>query len=85
MRGSLFPSSPIFETHDLMFASFLVAQEYEVKSTWNEGRRVIFVFDVDEDFALLRREWLAGKAQVNAQAFANAIKNLKIMVHETGR
>ena len=71
-----------FSSPDFYVSAFLLAKGYKLTRTQSDGSgRVFFVFADDEDRKDLLRAFLYGKAQVECQAFINAIKSLKQVIH----
>jgi len=72
-------------TRDLYFAAFLVASEHVVSRTERPAenpRVLVWVFDVpSEAYQAFRAGYLTGQALVNARAYADALRNLKNMIH----
>jgi uncharacterized protein DUF5659 len=71
-----------FRTPDLYFAAYLVAVGVEMLSPEHISGRVYFLFEVDEEMEALKHGWFSGSGVVPAMPYANAIKNLKSMVHQ---
>ena len=71
-----------FRTPDFYVSAFLIAKGYKLTHTEGDSSgRVFFVFTDCEDRKDLLRAFLYGKAQVECQAFINAIKSLKQVIH----
>ena len=72
-----------WETSDLYLAAFLVARGFELVTSerQGEGWRVVFVFRDDAHLAVVRQTWLTPDGMVVGHRFANAIKDLKGLVH----
>lgn len=69
-------------TSDFYIAVFLLAKGHRLAYVnRDDPRRICFAFDDFQGRADLLRSFLFGEAQVGAQAFINAIKSLKQVIH----
>jgi len=72
-------------TSDLYFAAYLKVAGVSFKETEREGRRVFFVFE-DVDRSVLRdlkNGYFNRTAKVPALSFADEIKTMKQLTHES--
>lgn len=69
------------ETSDLYYAAFLLAISVPFVETKRIGNRVYFIFEHVEGLNDIYKSYFNGKAQVNAVAFTNAIRQMKTITH----
>lgn len=75
-------SASTFECSDLNFASFLIAVGTPLTSLRREEKRVVFLFSCSPtDWATHESQWISGTAQVGARQYADAIRQLKSVIH----
>lgn len=71
-----------FTTPDFYVSAFLIAKGYKLISAQHDSsKRVFFAFNDFEGRKDLLRAFLYGEAVVEPQAFINAIKSLKQVIH----
>jgi hypothetical protein len=70
-----------WETSDLYLAAFLVARGFELADTRREGFRVSLVFRDDAHLQAVLRTWQTPDGVVVGHRYANAVKDLKALVH----
>lgn len=72
-----------YRTADLYFAAVFKASGIPMIRTDREGRRIYFVFKNVRELKVLQAAWVNSSAVVNAQDYAQAIKQLKGLCHIT--
>ena len=70
------------ETKDLYFAAFLQARGVELINTRRRGSVVWFVFEDVDNMRDLRHDFFSGTGKVKARPYADALRNLKSLIHE---
>lgn len=75
-------TQPEFLTSDLYFAAYLQVVGVPMLRTTRNNGKVTFIFDPSVcNMTELKNGWVSQTGRVPAQLYANAIKNLKSMVH----
>jgi len=70
-----------WETSDLYLAAFLIARGIELTEHRREGFRVVLVFRDEAFLQSVLRTWQTQDGVVVAHRYANAVKDLKSLVH----
>lgn len=78
MNTSITPTE--IRTSDTFFASYLLATDVALRDVVREGRRVIFVFAVEDGQAI--QVAYVGGAEVSARAHADAYVRLRQLIHD---
>ncbi len=67
-------------TQDFYLTAFLRLQGVEITDLRDEGRRHLFVFEDNEEFQRLRRDYYYDEATVAPQMFKRSIRELKSLI-----
>lgn len=68
---------PLYKTSDLYFAAYLKTAGMELLKTEVQGRKVVFVFEKQETFKDLKREYFNRTSRVPALTFVDEIRSMK--------
>jgi len=71
----------IIESVDFYSSAYLVACGEELIDTYKRGSQTVFVFTDSPTIGDLLNTYFAMQATVNASRYAQAIKNLKSLIH----
>ncbi len=72
---------PTQELVDFYSCAYLIATGQKLQSTYKRGSQTIFIFEDSEQIQNLLNNYFAMQAEINASAYAQAIKNLKNIIH----
>jgi hypothetical protein len=75
------PRNTPLELVDFYSSAFLIAVGEKLQSTYKRGSQTVFVFEDSEEIQILLNNYFAMQAEINASAYAQAIKNLKNIIH----
>lgn len=70
-----------FRTRDIYYASFLKAKGVSLLGAEPEGRTLYFIFERVEDLSSYKNAYYGGSGEVGALKYAEALKNLKSLLH----
>ena len=70
------------ETQDFYLTAYLCLRGLKIIQMKDFGRRKLFVFDDDEDFQRLKREYYYNEAKVDPLIFKKQIRKLKSLILE---
>jgi hypothetical protein len=76
---------PEVSTTDLYYSAYLQTSGLTMIRTDRDGSRIYFVFEDNEKLEKLAQNWTNYAGKVSAQLYANAIKNLKTLCHQSNR
>jgi hypothetical protein len=74
-------NSPTLESVDFYSSAFIMASGKKLQQTYKRGSQTVFVFEDSEEIQNLLNNYFAMQAEINASAYAQAIKNLKNIIH----
>jgi hypothetical protein len=74
-------NTPTLESVDFYSSAFLLASGEKLQQTYKSGSQTVFVFEDSEEIQNLLNDYFAMQAEINASAYAQAIKNLKNIIH----
>ena len=69
------------ESVDFYSSAFLLASGENLRETYKRGSQTVFVFEDSEEIQILLNKYFAMQAEINASAYAQAIKYLKNIIH----
>jgi hypothetical protein len=72
---------PTQELVDFYSCAYLIATGQKLQSTYKRGSQTIFIFEDSQEIQDLLNNYFAMQADINASAYAQAIKNLKNIIH----
>lgn len=72
-----------FRTSDLYYAAYLKVAGIPFKGTEREDRRIFFLFENSENMRDLKVQYYNGSSKVPAMPYADAIKAMKSLTHDT--
>ena len=72
---------PTQELVDFYSSAYLIAAGYKLQGTYKRGSQTVFIFEDSEEIQNLLTNYFAMQAEINASAYAQAIKNLKNIIH----
>jgi hypothetical protein len=72
-----------FRTSDLYYAAYLKVALVPFRGTEKEGKRTFFLFENLDNMRDLKVEFFNGTAKVAAQPYADAIKAMKSLTHDS--
>ena len=75
-----------YQTGDLYFAAYLMVagvEYHDMVCDDGDSNRMVFEFESQGHQAMqaLKRDYFSGKAKVPAKAYADAIRNMKSLLH----
>lgn len=70
------------ELTDLGLIAALQSKGYLPREKQKNGRRIVFIFETDQDFEDLCRSYFDHKMEVDAYEFALAIKSVKQVIYQ---
>jgi hypothetical protein len=73
--------TPLYESVDFYSSAFLIATGQKLQNTYKRGPQTVFIFEDSEDIQILLNNYFAMQAEINASSYAQAIKNLKNIIH----
>ena len=71
------------ELNDFYSAAYLIAAEYEMKEIYKTGNQSTFVFEGTDNAREHLGKYYAMTADVNAAVYAQEIRKLKTIIHNT--
>lgn len=74
-------NTPLFESVDFYSSAFLLASGEKLQNTYKRGSQTIFVFEDSPEIQNLLNNYFTMQAEINASSYAQAIKNLKNVIH----
>jgi hypothetical protein len=74
-------NTPLFESVDFYSSAFLIATGQKLQNTYKRGSQTVFIFEDSEETQNLLNNYFAMQAEINASSYAQAIKNLKNIIH----
>ncbi len=74
-------NTPLFESVDFYSSAFLIATGQKLQATHKRGSQTVFIFEDSEEIQDLLNNYFAMQAEINASSYAQAIKNLKNIIH----
>jgi hypothetical protein len=74
-------NTPTLESVDFYSSAFLLASGEKLQQTYKRRSQTVFVFEDSEEIQNLLNNYFAMQAEINASAYAQAIKNLKNIIH----
>ena len=74
-------NTPLFESVDFYSSAYLIAAGHKLQGTYKRGPQTVFIFEDSEEIQNLLNNYFAMQAEINASAYAQAIKNLKNIIH----
>ena len=74
-------NKPTLESVDFYSSAYLIAAGEKLQQTYKRGSQTVFVFEESEEIQNLLNTYFAMQAEINASAYAQAIKNLKNIIH----
>jgi hypothetical protein len=74
-------NTPTIESVDFYSSAFIIASGKKLLQTYKRGSQTVFVFDDTEEIQDLLNNYFAMQAEINASSYAQAIKNLKNIIH----
>jgi hypothetical protein len=72
-----------FRTSDLYYAAYLRVAGVEFRGTEKEGSRTFFLFENSDNMRDLKVQFFNGSSKVAAQPYADAIKAMKSLTHDS--
>ena len=69
-------------TQDFYLTAYLRLKGVEITDLRDEGRRHLFVFEDNDEFQRLRRDYYYDEASVPPQMFKRSIRELKALIYE---
>jgi len=72
---------PTQELVDFYSSAYLIAAGYKLQGTYKRGSQTVFIFEDSEEIQNLLNNYFAMQAEINASSYAQAIKNLKNIIH----
>ena len=72
---------PTQELVDFYSCAYLIATGQKLQGTYKRGSQTVFIFDDTTEIHNLLNNYFAMQADINASAYAQAIKNLKNIIH----
>jgi hypothetical protein len=79
--GQFKMNTPLFESVDFYSSAFLIATGQKLQTTYKRGSQTVFIFEDSVEIQDLLNNYFAMQAEINASAYAQAIKNLKNIIH----
>lgn len=76
-------NTPTLDSVDFYSSAFLLASGENLQSTYKRGSQTVFVFEDSERIQNLLNNYFAMQAEINASAYAQAIKNLKNIIYSS--
>lgn len=75
--------SGCFRTTDMYYAAYLKVAKVPLKTTTQEGGRVVFLFDAPDAATMraLKNDYFSGHAKVSALEYKQAIQTMKQLTH----
>lgn len=70
------------EISELGLIAGLMTLGYAPRERRKEGRRVIFVFETDENFERLCEDWYNNRMDVEAHHYFNTLRGVKASIYE---
>ena len=74
-------NTPLFESVDFYSSAYLIAAGEKLQQTYKRGSQTVFIFEDSEEIQDLLNNYFAMQAEINASSYAQAIKNLKNIIH----
>ena len=74
-------NTPLFESVDFYSSAFIIASGIKLQTTYKRGSQTVFVFEDTPEVQNLLNDYFAMQAEINASSYAQAIKNLKNVIH----
>ena len=76
-------NTPLFtqELVDFYSSAYLIAAGHKLQGTYKRGPQTVFIFEDSEEIQNLLNNYFAMQAEINASSYAQAIKNLKNIIH----
>ncbi|MBT3632313.1 MAG: hypothetical protein HON27_02815 [Candidatus Marinimicrobia bacterium] len=74
---------PTQELVDFYSCAYLIATGQKLQGTYKRGSQTVFIFDDTTEIHKLLNNYFAMQADINASAYAQAIKNLKNIIHSS--
>ena len=78
-------NTPTFESVDFYSSAYLIAVGQKLQDSYKRGSQTVFIFEDSAQIQNLLNNYFARQAEVNASDFAQAIRNLKGVVHSSSR
>jgi len=78
-------NTPTFESVDFYSSAYLIAAGQRLQNAYKQGSQTVFIFDDCPEVHNLLNNYFARQAEVNASDYAQAIRNLKGVVHSSAR
>lgn len=72
-----------YRTSDLYYAAYLKVASVPFKGTEREGSRTFFLFEPSENMNDLKVQFFNGQAKVPASPYADAIRSMKSLTHDS--
>jgi len=72
---------PTQELVDFYSSAYLIAAGHKLQRTYKRGSQTVFIFEDTEQIQNLLNNYFAMQAEVNASDYAQAIRNLKNIIH----
>lgn len=76
-------SQGYYRTSDLYYAAYLRVAGVVFRGTEKENSRVFFLFENSENMRDLKVQYHNGTSKVPAQPYADAIKSMKSLTHDS--
>lgn len=67
-----------YRTSNINFAAFLMSEEFDLEDIVKNGKKVIFVFEIEEDeLEDEKNQFFSGRGLVGALSYSKTLKSLK--------